>query len=1592
MIFKRNNLCVGSRKRTAFSLCTRFLAGLGIFFLLCGEFLNNVHAASKTLMSISQAWWADTITPISKEEFINDLEGINYLTIGISNTEIHSWCDTCGAVRASSTAVLNIYGYTKEDDTEVLINTYTMAGLVGNSPRSATYQMMVTNAIKEKYSYLKAAGNISGAVCGNCEHHCGYFTNGTGYITISAKTFDNPTIQTSGNLADKEMIEGVSDNIGVISAYFPSGSESYKWQYSEGSNWVSLVDGTGEYNTVSHGTISLADKNGGYNFSSSNSLRMNNPKLEMTGIKFRAILISGNDAEDTTSSEAVITVKSKDMAGVHSVRFASRYGQVGERITTNDVIMFVKFNNGQVVEAEQLKEDSRTKYYGFIKIKSDVSGLSDNEIIEGLKNGTIEYEEVADSDDSLKIKAGNNKFYLKFAYEGTGKKNIFTSVEFEGKDEIPPVFDENVELYESDGVTLYSGKDYEISDKDISRKLKIKGTIADSVNDSSGISWAYTLTGTKNAADKKDIPVYRSGTNIEVDVTKNGIYTLLAEDVSGNTSSKIINVKAFDENDPEMEVLVNPIYKGSDKTYCNGYEIEIDASDKERLHRKPYLYKRFDSEAEAKGYNTSLTNEEDYVSGNSRTISQSGFYLIATRDAVGKTVSEVIKLPLNNEKIDTSNPEVIVIPTPVKNSQGEMSEYDIAIIDNNAIKNFVIKDASGNIVANENHTHNSECSENNCNISYHFKPTETGNYTISVTDSAGNITSASVAAVRRSIESIEITDLPDSMSVNTEISLKNLVDGSRVLLKMNDGTTDIFTGKEGIELTCKDADGNNVDKVTIGYGENVLDFVLTINKGKPDEKTLEFTRTIVGEDNVAPLPGQFEATLSDGWDGKLTNDTSKQMTLRAAGYEDDGSDTDNLIITWYKDDVEVKKAAVKDGGDLYGPFSGEEYNGSYRYTVTDEKGNFSNSTFVKVVDCWDITPPTGEVRLMPDGVSEDSKARYKQIQIVNASDDRGLAEKPYSFNGDNESSYSIVGSVVAGENASYEIYLKDAVGNVTHLKDLTLTGIDSVAPTINGYEVNEDDEGKMILHIDATDTDSEGSDNSGNLQYSVDGSNYQDSPDFEISESGTVTIYVKDETGNVTKTSTDYTDTDKPQVSAVQDETGAGVIIVTASDNVGLQRIVMEGPDGTREILQVYDGLTEDVVRKDIGKTGTYRIIATDVSGNSEETSVTVDSISAACNSSILTGLKVTPSEWTSGDVMVVAQLVDTNGLSSSPFRWNGSIPTAQPYVIMTENGTATVEICDKYGNAITTDSVTVSNIDRVSPVMAELKQTEDKNHIAVNVSDTGSGIAQITISGGPYSVEMGAVTLNGEANPEEILITLPTNGTYTVRAYDCAGNSCQRQLSVEGVTTDVPKVETKEVIKEVVKTVPVDRVVTDERVVTQDRIVTQNVEVPTPVLVPVPTPEYITKYKYLREEGEDTSKLIRGENTNNDGTDTEKLIAGNDETNDKNTETEKVTKENEISNAENTDKGEPGYRTKDGTYIAPDGYEYFGRVDPELKNSHPFKYWFKKNAERIATAMCIIALILLVCCLIMGFLLTKDYIQEQIDKRNMDRITKANK
>lgn len=117
-----------------------------------------------------------------------------------------------------------------------------------------------------------------------------------------------------------------------------------------------------------------------------------------------------------------------------------------------------------------------------------------------------------------------------------------------------------------------------------------------------------------------------------------------------------------------------------------------------------------------------------------------------------------------------------------------------------------------------------------------------------------------------------------------------------------------------------------------------------------------------------------------------------------------------------------------------------------------------------------------------------------------------LAANPYDFgNGfQGDSSFTVT------ENGTYTVSVMDAKGNVS-TTSVTVSCIDKTEPTILSISKNTEDwsEGGVDISVSAEDTES------GISGYSIDGVNFSENGSFHIGSNGTVTVYARDNAGNI---------------------------------------------------------------------------------------------------------------------------------------------------------------------------------------------------------------------------------------------------------------------------------------------------------------------------------------------------------------------------------------------------------------------------------------------------------------------------------------------
>lgn len=277
----------------------------------------------------------------------------------------------------------------------------------------------------------------------------------------------------------------------------------------------------------------------------------------------------------------------------------------------------------------------------------------------------------------------------------------------------------------------------------------------------------------------------------------------------------------------------------------------------------------------------------------------------------------------------------------------------------------------------------------------------------------------------------------------------------------------------------------------------------------------------------------------------------------------------------------------------------------------------------------------------------------------------------------------------------------------------------------------------------------------------------------------TYRVTMKDNVGNTS--SSDFSvNIDKvvPTISLTPSSTGW-----SDSDVSIAYSMVDSGGSGIDEIT-LPDGrvTTANTGTFSVGSTGTYTFRVTDNAGN-----VTTKSVSVYIDKTLPTGsLASSNTSWTDGNVTLnLTGLSDSGGSGFDRVVLpNGTTSdgNAPVYYSVTSNGSYTFKLYDNAGN-LRNLSITVSNIDKTSPVgNVSASNTSWTNSIVVlsmsGVSDSGgSGFKQIVLPNGSATTSTSPT------------YTATSNGTYTFKIQDNAGNETSRSITVSNIDLSVPTI-----------------------------------------------------------------------------------------------------------------------------------------------------------------------------------------------------------
>ncbi len=299
-----------------------------------------------------------------------------------------------------------------------------------------------------------------------------------------------------------------------------------------------------------------------------------------------------------------------------------------------------------------------------------------------------------------------------------------------------------------------------------------------------------------------------------------------------------------------------------------------------------------------------------------------------------------------------------------------------------------------------------------------------------------------------------------------------------------------------------------------------------------------------------------------------------------------------------------------------------------------------------------------------------------------------------------------------------------------------------------------------------------------------------------VSENGQYSVRVKDAYGNVI-TSKPYTvsniDTVDPTISAETNDNGNKVTVHVADTDSKVRKVTVIAPEAEEETIRDYSAspVLEDNVDYVVPQNGDYTFKVYDMAGNVASVDSSISGAitdNAELSDDVITARIIkTPGTWTNGEVTLKLALNSTAGLAENPYKWTGQDDFGTDNtLVVEENGTYSVTVKDSFGNEFT-GSVEVDKIDKVLPEIHYSSNTNG-NTLSISATDELSKVQKITIEGGTYETETTIKDNGGLLTKAALVADWPiplSNTTYTVRAYDNAGNVFEQNIEVGLAYTD---------------------------------------------------------------------------------------------------------------------------------------------------------------------------------------------------------------
>lgn len=658
---------------------------------------------------------------------------------------------------------------------------------------------------------------------------------------------------------------------------------------------------------------------------------------------------------------------------------------------------------------------------------------------------------------------------------------------------------------------------------------------------------------------------------------------------------------------------------------------------------------------------------------------------------------------------------------------------------------------------------------------YRFVADKAGDYTILVTDNAGNVNNQYKVDLKGSTQTD--TEPPvigmakeDSINGSAWYKEDKLV---RLTVTDNVGVQSVQVKVQGTEK------GLSVENIS---GTDIYQFVAD----KEGAVVYEITaRDAAG--NKAEMPLAVRVDKSAPTLGAITTQGTT-VTFQA---NDTVSGIGNIFAVPADNTtarVEIKGETVEQNGNGTYSFIAKE-NVNYTITAVDKAGNGSKSEQVMISTTTPTPPSTVENPVITITKPDDTLAQSKDIKVQVDANLTGTQKLQVSISPTGKQQpvnlleESNIYHFEVDKNGTYTItavILEGTTEKARATQTVEVKGIDSEKPVI---AITQNQNG--VVEFTVTDLNSvtakfDGTEVKMNLTTTSQGLVY--SGRVENVQPGKHTIVATDKVGN--QASADVTVAAAKQQPTLKagnqqvNETATSVVIpIEVSDADGNAAQVKVTSD-KGQLTGSGSSYTLTVTEN-----GTYTVTAEDSKGSRTQVQIPVEAIKGNVAPTI--AAEQPQINATSATIRVT---VDDNGGTEITSVTDQNLNTAAlqadgSYLLtVTEDGSYTITATNKAGKSAYT-TIVVSGIDRTPPVVEQPTVSYNENmtsaQIVLKANDgNGSGIAKVTASGVEMSLSEGNYILN-----------VTQNGEYAIVVTDKAGNQAQAQVTVNGIDKTNPDI-----------------------------------------------------------------------------------------------------------------------------------------------------------------------------------------------------------